>query len=71
MKPSIRADGTVSYPRKKDYLAAWQQVTQDSLYKRYFGVYYSGISEVGTGNWVVLPDDDDKAASRVELITLT
>lgn len=57
VRPTIGENGELKFPRKKDYISAWKSVTEASIPRRYFGVYYTGMSEVGTGNWVVLPDN--------------
>ena len=44
-------------------------MVNNSNQRRYFGVYYTGMSQVGTGNWAVLPDDPD--ANHVEFISMT
>ena len=41
-----------------------------SIQKYYFGVYYTGMAQEGTGNWVVLPDDESEKEVDVALITL-
>ena len=69
VRPTIGSNGEINFPRKKDYLTAWKLTVDNSTARRYFGVYFTGMSQVGTGNWVVLPDNQN--ASHVELITLT
>ena len=69
VRPIISEDGSMHFPRKKDYMNAWKLVTEHSIQRRYFGVYYTGMAQVGTGNWVVLPDNP--AATHVDYITLT
>ena len=69
VRPTIGVNGEMHFPRKKDYISAWKTCVDNSKARRYFGVYYSGMSQVGTGNWVVLPDNPN--ATHVELITLT
>lgn len=71
VRPKINENGEIEYPTKRDYIAAWRHVVENSKQRNYFGVYYSGMSQVGTGNWVVLPDNPNTKGSRVELITLT
>ena len=70
VRPVIKENGDIHYPTKRDYIKAWEQVVNNSATRRYFGAYYSGMSQVGTGNWVVLPDSPQNQG-RVELITLT
>lgn len=57
VRPTIDANGEIQYPTKRDYINAWKVVVENSSHRRYFGVYYTGMSQVGTGNWVVLPDN--------------
>ena len=75
VKPTISETGEITFPSKRDYINAWRSVTEASITKRYFGVYYSGMSQVGTGNWVVLPDSNKSVAAatpqHVDFITLT
>ena len=49
-------------------MQAWKTVVQNSGQRRYFGVYFTGMAQVGTGNWAVLPDSP--SATHLELITL-
>ena len=63
VKPTISESGEITFPSKRDYINAWRSVTEASVTKRYFGVYYSGMSQVGTGNWVVLPDSNKSGAA--------
>ena len=62
--------GEIIFPTKRDYLNAWKHVTKNSINKRYFGVYYTGMAQVGTGNWVVLPDKAADRNTHVEYIDL-
>ena len=71
VRPSIGINGELIFPRKKDYIKAWRTVTEASIPRRYFGVYYTGMAEVGTGNWVVLPDNVALTNQVVSHINLT
>jgi len=71
VRPTVGENGELKFPRKKDYISAWKSVTEASIPKRYFGVYYTGMSEVGTGNWVVLPDNPAQSSNHVSTINLT
>ena len=62
VRPTISADGEMVFPRKRDYINAWKTVVEASTQRRYFGVYYTGMAQVGTGNWVVLPDSPVQGA---------
>ena len=56
VRPTIGENGEMIFPRKRDYIKAWKATVEESKQRRYFGVYYTGMAQVGTGNWVVLPD---------------
>ena len=71
VRPTIQANGDMVFPKKRDYINAWKTVVENSIQKRYFGVYYSGMSQVGTGNWAVLPDNPAQGATHVDFITMT
>ena len=56
-KPSIdKETGKLNFPTHSDYIKTYTNVVQTSFMRRYFGCYYSGMTELGTGNWVTLPD---------------
>ena len=44
VRPKINQDGSITFPTIKDYLTAWMNVTRGSGERRYFGVYYTGMS---------------------------
>ncbi len=75
VRPTIDADGNINYPRKSDYIQAWINIVEDAIAIGYlnFGVYYSGMSEVQTGNWVLLPDNYQPGSSSnsVSFVNLT
>ena len=59
VRPTIGSNGEINFPRKKDYMNAWKLTVEYSTARHYFGVYFTGMSQVGTGNWVVLPDNQN------------
>ena len=77
VRPSIQSDGSIKFPTRREYVTAWRQVVRQSLSKYYFGVYYTGMAQEGTGNWVVMPDKQNPEeeskyeGDEVSLITLT
>ena len=72
VRPRIGPNGEMIFPRKRDYINAWKMVVESSNQRRYFGVYYTGMAQVGTGNWVVLPDNPKQGpAQQVDFITMT
>ena len=55
--PTLTPDGNaVNYPTKQDYLDKINEVIGLSHSRSYIGLYYSGVTDVDTGNWVVLND---------------
>ena len=56
-KPEIdKETGELKFPTHSDYMKTYSKVVETSFMRAYFGCYYSGMTEIGTGNWVVLPD---------------
>ena len=56
-KPTINQQtGELHFPTHNDYIKTYTGVVQTSFQRRYFGCYYTGMTEIGTGNWVTLPD---------------
>lgn len=67
VRPSIDELGNVSYPRKRDFMVGLRTVIQKSLQHAYFAVYYTGMTKISTGNWVVLADDSPEDYDTISM----
>ena len=56
------------FPTRDEYIKTYKEVLQTSMMRRYFGCYYSGMTELGTGNWAVVADDEN--SEQVAFISL-
>ena len=62
--PRLTDDGkSVQYPTKEEYLKKIKEVISISHSRKYFGLYYSGVTDVETANWVVFKDGQQKIRS--------
>ena len=60
LRPRIcNETGKLFFPTRDEFIKTYKEVLQTSMMRRYFGVYYSGMTELGTGNWVVVADDEN------------
>lgn len=63
--PTLTSDGEgVKYPTKQDYINKIREVINISHGRQYFGLYYTGVTDVHSGNWVVLNDSPKKQSKN-------
>lgn len=67
VQPRIDESGNVVCPRKKDYMAGLFEVITRAIPGRYFAIYYTGMSQIETGNWAVASDDADDEVATIGL----
>lgn len=65
--PSFNDDGVLVFPQLEDLSCALFEACSEAIHRKYLGVYYSGMSVDGTGDWVFPNKNDNEGYSSLSL----